>query len=514
MRNVMHITFASSLEDICEKNSSFDRGILRIAYTGKNRNGSYISKADFEKCLPTMFNCPIVCNYNAEDDTIGSHDVSVAVDEDGNMSIVNVTEPVGVVPESSVPYWETVGEDDGTVHEYLCVEVLLWKRQRAYKKIKRDGITSESMEITVKDGYIDKDTGFFVIKNFEFTAFCLLGDGIEPCFESASLEVFSNAGFKHQIEQMMCDLKQSFSVGSESMEEPSHVTEGGNALDEKVTKLFEEYGISKDDLDFSIDGLSVDELREKFEAMKTTDKNNGDGAVAPEENRVYELNSNIISGLIDALEAEKVESWWGLSPRYHYTDHDAETGEVYAFEEPDWTLCGFSYSVDGDKVVVDFASKKRMKFAIVPFVDGTQVNPFAEVFAKASEKYDADSKEWSEKFQKVSDELDAAKAELTELDELRKFKKAADDEKAKAEREQIFSNFPDLVGVEAFDNLKENCDGIALDALEEKCFAIRGRNGTNLNFAHKEQTTKIAVERGAEPEKEPYGGLVAKYCNL
>ena len=41
---ILNLTYASSLTDLCEINSSFDSGILRIAYTGDNRNGSSIPK--------------------------------------------------------------------------------------------------------------------------------------------------------------------------------------------------------------------------------------------------------------------------------------------------------------------------------------------------------------------------------------------------------------------------------------------------------------------------------------
>ena len=43
MGKVLNVTYASSITDICEINSSFDRGVLRICYTGENRNKSYIA---------------------------------------------------------------------------------------------------------------------------------------------------------------------------------------------------------------------------------------------------------------------------------------------------------------------------------------------------------------------------------------------------------------------------------------------------------------------------------------
>ena len=146
MNKVLNLTYASSLTRLCEINSSFDAGVLRIAYAGENRNGSYIDKKTFEKCMKTIFNCPIVCNYDRDTDTLGGHDMEVVRDSEGELKIVNLTTPVGCIPESAKVFWETIEEEDGSTHEYLCAEALLWKRQEAYQKIKKDGFTAQSME--------------------------------------------------------------------------------------------------------------------------------------------------------------------------------------------------------------------------------------------------------------------------------------------------------------------------------------------------------------------------------
>ena len=214
----MRIVFSSSISDLTEKNSSFDRGILRVAYTGRNRNNSFISKETFERCMPSIYNCPIVCRYDREEDVIGSHDMELVSDGDGGLRIVNITHPVGVIPESAQYWWEEI-EDDSGVHEYLCVDALIWKRQEAYKKIKEDGITDESMEISIKEG--EMVDGVYVIHRFEFTAFCLLGTA-QPCYESASLEMFSCDDFKKQLADMMQELKESFQTVQPSHEVVIH----------------------------------------------------------------------------------------------------------------------------------------------------------------------------------------------------------------------------------------------------------------------------------------------------
>ena len=117
----MRIVFSSGVSDLQECNSSFDSGVLRVAYTGRNRNNSFISKETFERCMPSIYNCPIVCRYDRDTDTIGSHDMELVQDDDGSMYIVNVTQPVGVIPESAKFGWEEI-EDASGVHESLCVD--------------------------------------------------------------------------------------------------------------------------------------------------------------------------------------------------------------------------------------------------------------------------------------------------------------------------------------------------------------------------------------------------------
>ena len=264
----MRIVFSSAISDWTERNSSFDSGVLRVAYTGRNRNNSFISKETFERCIQSIYNCPIVCRYDRDSDEIGAHDMELVEDADGSLKIVNITQPVGVIPESAKYWWEEI-EDDSGLHEYLCVEALIWKRQEAYQKIKDDGITSESMEISIKEG--EMVDGVYVIKRFEFTAFCLLGTA-EPCFESASLETFSYDGFKEKLADMMQDLKETFSMAQPSQEvgiHPQNYSEGGEEVLEQKVALMAEFGLNADMLDFNIEDFTVEELREKFEAMKS-----------------------------------------------------------------------------------------------------------------------------------------------------------------------------------------------------------------------------------------------------
>lgn len=511
MGKVVHMAYSSSLSSLCEINSSFDTGVLRIAYTGANRNGSFISKETFERCIETLYNCPIVCHYDRETDSIGGHDVELVTNEDGGMRLVNMTIPIGVIPESSKYFWSVVEEEDGTEHEYLCADVLIWKRQEAYRKIKEDGITAHSMELTVKDG--EMEGGLFVIKDFEFTAFCLLGDEHEPCFESSALGLFSYDEMKKQMAEMMSDLKNEFSlvvppVGDNDTHPQNHPMEGGEKVLNEKLALVAEYGLEVENLEFSIEDLTLEELREKFEAMKPAEPVADPVVDEPAEPQVdFALSGQIRDEIYNALSVEKIECCWGEMTRYHYVDHDHEALQVYCYDAEDWKLYGFVYSMNGDNVVIDFESKKRMKFAIVDFDEGEQSAPFASIFEEVTKQYTANDTQWSEKYQTASDTITSME---NELGTLRQFKTDTEEAALAVARDEVFAQFEDLVGVEEFDALRENCAEYELDALEEKCFAIRGRRGVTAKFAHESKPPKLKVEK-TQPVNEPYGGLFTRY---
>lgn len=523
MNSDIKLQFDSSIEHIESINESFSSGTMRICYHGKNRNNSNISREAIEQAKETMFNCPVVCNYSIEDDVIGGHDMALASSADGGMRLVNLTDAIGVVPSGAKTWWEKI-DDNGTEHEYFSTEIILWKRSPAYKKIVDDGITSQSMEITVKDGRMDD--GVFMIDNFVFTAFCLLGDGIEPCFESASLQMFDRDHVKHQFSLLMQDLKESLTQVNTSKEVDNimnYSTEGGEKVLDEKKNLAAEYGIDIDSLDFSIEDFTAEELKKKFETIKADDKTAESEAsteeTPDEETSVddteksvesegkFSLTQNVVEEICHALSTEKIQYEWGDIERYGYVDCDIEAKEVYCVDREDWILYGFKYTVDGDAIKIDFESKTRKKFAIVDFEGGEQNSPIAPVF----ELMDKKLKEYGEFETKFNTASETIASLNTELEELRKFKADTESAVAKDQRDAILAKFNDLDGIESFEVLRENCMNYDLETLEEKCFAIRGRNGTVSKFALENKAPKLKVDK-TEITNEPYGGLFIKYA--
>lgn len=523
----MTIEFSSALSNVTEVNPSFDTARLRIAYTGKNRNNSFISKEAFERAIPSMYNCPIVANYMRAEDEIGSHDGEFIKDKDGNVEYVNITQPVGVVPESASYSWETV-EDDGVIHQYLCTDVLLWKRQEAYKKIKENGVTDQSMEISVTNGEIVD--GYYNIKDFHFTAFCLLGNA-EPCFESAALFTFSNDDFKQQYTEMMKEFKAAFSTANTTTKE------GEKELD-TLKELLEKYQLEESELGFELEGLSDEELEEKLaefaeqkkvsvdsdpveepaeegteepieeepaeevveeptEESEDNEDEDGDdsgseGGDSGEDSGTddFALNSQMRDALYEAVSAEKIETEWGSYSRRWMVDFDAEAGEVYFFDDEDRRMYGCPFKFDGDDVLVDFEAAKRKKYAIVDYVEGEeQIFSFNELLTTFSEAF--------ETVQSENKRLSAFEAEILA-------------ERREAEEKALFEKFENkLKDSEEFEALKANAGEYTLDELQKELFVLVGKMEFSVTEPEQPKKAPMLTFEVEESNDDGFGNLFA-----
>jgi len=531
----------SSIYNVRDLNSSFALGSIKILYTGPNRNGSFFSKESVQRALPSLKNVPIVCHYDYEENEIGGHDVEAVASPDGKLTIRNLTSPIGVVPEAAKFRFETSPDENGTEHEYLIADnVILWKRQDAYSHIVNDldGHISHSMEINVKSGDFDSKRGLYTIDDFEFTALCLL-ENVTPCFQGSALQLFSIESIEEQMKQMAAELKeiknlfsainadadsQPLDIEKLNIEKYQSEEEGGETVLEEKLALLAEYGLDVDELDFTLDDLSIDELKEKFELLaaekaKAEEPETAEGT----EEQNYELNGNVMEYLCEAVYGlGNIDTPWGPEPKYSIIDFDADASKVYVFDTADWRMYGFNYSANGDAIVIDVDSKARVKWAIAEYDEGEQPLPFSGMFERASAKINEVSASYDElfenkeslaaKYEDMSAEMDALSEEVAGL---RQYKADVEHAYALAKIEEVLSQFNDLEGVEAFESIKEHAEEFDIETLEEKCFAIRGRNNTSVKFSYEPKMPKIIVASGDNRDSDdsaaPYGGIVEYY---
>ena len=174
-------------------NEQFALVDIMLCYEGKNRNRTLISKESIENALYSLYGCPIigerVIKDNGEED-FGTHGGKIVVDSNG-IRFEQTTKAFGfITKEEAVDHakWVTVTEKDGhTNHNYLQLKgCFIWNQRFEEVSELLDKDYPQSMEISVKSSEYNSDN-YLVIKDFVFTAACILGSDVEPCFESASI---------------------------------------------------------------------------------------------------------------------------------------------------------------------------------------------------------------------------------------------------------------------------------------------------------------------------------------
>ena len=206
-------------------NPSFHMGSARIFAIDSVANNVKFSQESTMNALPTLKNIPIVALYKDDEQNFGDHEIVRDID-----GIRYGTYPIGMIPESAEQWIEEVQTEEGT-KQYLCSDILLWKRQKKeFQLIKSQGTFSVSMEVGMVD-YEFNANKVCNVNEFYFTAIAVLGNGVKPAFKEACLN-FHKIGV---FQDMMLDLR-------EYMQQ----FEGGNSMganqiaDEPITDFEEE----------------------------------------------------------------------------------------------------------------------------------------------------------------------------------------------------------------------------------------------------------------------------------
>ena len=179
-------------------NPSFHMGSARIFAIDSVANNVKFSQESTINALPTLKNIPIVALYKDDEQNFGDHEIVRDVD-----GIRYGTYPIGMIPESAEQWIEEVQTEEGT-KQYLCSDILLWKRQKKeFQLIKSQGTFSVSMEVGMVD-YEFNANKVCNVNEFYFTAIAVLGNGVKPAFKEACIN-FHKIGV---FQDMMLDLKE------------------------------------------------------------------------------------------------------------------------------------------------------------------------------------------------------------------------------------------------------------------------------------------------------------------
>jgi hypothetical protein len=165
---------------------------IKVFYTGKNRNGSYISKPVGERIANTLPRSPIVAYYNEAIDDYEDHGQELIINRNG-IKMITKTVPYGAISETDPIVWQEFADRDGVVREYLVCNGFLWTGRYPHLNSILEYNKGQSMEFFPESvigewaKFDNEDQEFFIFNEANISALCILGDDVEPCFEGASI---------------------------------------------------------------------------------------------------------------------------------------------------------------------------------------------------------------------------------------------------------------------------------------------------------------------------------------
>lgn len=314
-------------------NPGISKADVKVLYLGENRNGSFINKETAMKMSETLRACPIVGAYRKDIDDFGDHGEIIHI-ENGEITFDCATVPYGfVAPDAKVWFKEFTDYDEfgNTVNrEYLMTTAYLWTGQ--YPEIERcvkEGM-GQSMELDGAsiDGHWaeNSESGieFFIINDASFTKLCVLGDGVEPCFEGASVEApnisdkFSKEGFTTTLYNMMNELKFALAENADAKDADAKDADAENA--EKTDDS--ESAKEEETTDFAEKQEEVEEIADSAEKAEEESTESTESAEVVEEN--LDQESDFSANTEEEKESEEVVENTEESADNEFAEKDAE----------------------------------------------------------------------------------------------------------------------------------------------------------------------------------------------
>ena len=448
---------------------------IDVLHTGLNFNGSVFSKEVVDASADSIKNTPVLgyiaLNPDGEYDFQG-HEYKMITTNEGK-KYVYAGSAYGVIPESCNYRWIEKVSSDGVSREYFQVDALLWtKFDEAVSIFKRDGGKPQSMELELSSITGDElEDGTFNFTGFKFDGCCLLSstdDAIEPAMiDSVATSTFSVGTIAQEIKN--------------KLNEYSRITEQNNT--EKVGET-----TMPEIKDFTLT------MREQFDEIEAL------------------------------LDEHKYRDKWGYECSQYYLI-DIQENEVIACDRADhYRLYGISYSIDGDKITIDFEQCKRKKTQYVDLdetdSEDTVVLDFEKVVSDVADFV-------QEQLNTVTEEKDTAMQDYTAIknqyDEIKPaYDKYVSEEQAR-EAEAIenaktaeFEKFDKhLSDNEKYAEMKTNRNEYTLDEIKKECAILFTEKSLNADFSKntnkdKGMVAEVIDEKPSAEINPRYGVLYTK----
>ena len=492
---------------------------LKVCHTQFNRNGSFISKENMEKGMPTLKYRPILAHIHELPDgtkDFYAHNMEIVENEDGESEINYIEKQVGCFTADE-PWLEYDKEMDKTY--VMAYSVIPEQYTDTADIIRRKNGTKVSCELVINELSYNAKEKYLDLTDFYFSGCTLLG-----CDEEGNEIGEGMLGSRADITDF-CHKEPVFTYQDKLIEtlEKLNITlssfninttqKGGDKM--KFEDLLAKYGVTAEEVTFEIEGLSDEELEAKFaEAFDCDgdDGNEGEGADTGSDNSTDGDDSGEDGNDDGNDDNDDNNDGDGEPEKFTKTftvelSHDDIRYALYnliaQYEEEDNEWYGIRSVYDSYFIMQGWCNNKLYKVGYS--VDGENV---------------ALEGERQEVFELIVTESEKIAIEKMRenYDSLVKYKEDAESAILQAQKDAVFADekYVSVINTKAFKKLIDNSANYTVEECTQKADEILDDFSTyTVNFAetasaNKPQAIVFGAQNNEDKDKKPYGNLFDK----
>lgn len=264
-------TFESE-DSVDENHRGMKKVKIKIFHTGVNRNKSRVSKESAERAMKTIPDRPVLAAIHQLDD--GSWDFeghemkTVKNEETGEDETVYIESQVGSF-SSEPAFWE---HDDKLDKDFVCAYAYIAEDYtRTTSILEEKGGTKNSCELVIEELSYDAKEKVLDLEDFYLNASTFLGsrsDGTEigEGMEGSRADIVD---FSEAHNSVLIDLQTRLSNIESKLDQVcfnnnTQINQKGGKNLVKFEELLKKYNVTAEDITFDYEGLSDEELEQKF----------------------------------------------------------------------------------------------------------------------------------------------------------------------------------------------------------------------------------------------------------
>ena len=487
-------------------------GKVKVFHIGPNRNGSSVTKNAAEKALSTIAYKPLLANFCEVDGVkdFTSHDMEL--NDDG--SVTYIEHQIGCFTADA----PVIQYDETTEKEFVFAKVAIPREYTdACDIIERKNGTKVSVELLVNEmNYSAKDDILELTDIIVQGCTCLgtnpeTGDSVEEGMQGARLDIVDFSvdnnsivdKSNNELNSKMLEILEKLNDTISNFNIQNFNQEGGENAMNKFEELLDLYGLTSEEIEFEVEGLSDEDLEAKFVEVY------GDAEEFKKKRKCAE-NSDDTEDDEDFAGCGKKKKRCAVNTENSTVEfelsHDDIRMALYGLLESTWDENSYAWVCE---VYDNYFIYQKETYGD----DGYEYKYYKQSYSKNEDNVEL-SGDPVEVFSTFVTESEKTALDMirSQYEELKAFKDQYDAAQTKAQKDEILESaeYAEIKDSEEFKALVADAEKYSVDELKVKADLIfAAAMKKKFNFESKPEKKSVGINFNAEPDKkkQAYSGL-------